>query len=263
MGIGCALEVWETFVAAIGWWRVRRGRRHEENPRSWRVPLAALGLLVVIAGVAGETVFEALVSDADTAIRTHESVMLSDAENRAARAEAGNVKLGIELESAKAGTARAEQQAAEANIAADRERIERLKLEQKIAPRQLDLSQMNALWQTCRNSSPYRRVAVVTYSLDTEAAVLAGQIIRGLHCPRKDFIIDNRVATVMPMGGFLVGVQVTGPDSALVQSIEQDLSPLELVPEGTRQVSSVSVSSGSRSSVAPDATIVIGMKPPR
>jgi hypothetical protein len=77
VALGCILEVWETYVSLLGWRRKRKDRPHNDNPRSWRVPMAAVGLLLVIVGVVGETVFEVLVSNADAAIRTHESDVLS------------------------------------------------------------------------------------------------------------------------------------------------------------------------------------------
>lgn len=85
VAIGCALEVWETCITLISWRRHKRKLPPlKENPGSWRIPMAALGLLLVIGGVAGETIFEVLVSNSDAAIRAHESDVLTRAETREA-----------------------------------------------------------------------------------------------------------------------------------------------------------------------------------
>jgi uncharacterized protein (DUF3084 family) len=77
----------ETFPAFIRWWRLRKKLPvKEEDPTSWAIPASALGLLLIISGVLGEGIFEARVDTADTALRSHESQILSSAETQAGEA---------------------------------------------------------------------------------------------------------------------------------------------------------------------------------
>src|ERR1035441_1763369 len=55
VAFGCLLEVWETAISLRNWSRARRGLEVNENPRSWGIPIAAFGLLLVIGGVVAET----------------------------------------------------------------------------------------------------------------------------------------------------------------------------------------------------------------
>jgi hypothetical protein len=109
VAFGCLLEVWETAVSLRNWLRARRGYHINENPKSWGIPIAAFGLLLVVGGIVAETAFEGLSSNADTAIRSHESDVLSDAETkagianeRAQRLEAANIDLHSQVKKARA-----------------------------------------------------------------------------------------------------------------------------------------------------------------
>lgn len=78
--LGVAFETWEATITLKRWWRLRRGKEvNEPNEKSWAIPASYLGLLLVIVGVFGEGAFEALVSNADTALREHDSEVLAQA----------------------------------------------------------------------------------------------------------------------------------------------------------------------------------------
>lgn len=64
-----------------------REKVSEPNEKSWAIPASYLGLLLVIAGVLGEGVFEARVSNADTALRRHDLQILEHAQKEAGDAE--------------------------------------------------------------------------------------------------------------------------------------------------------------------------------
>src|ERR1017187_1339146 len=51
VALGCLLEIWETAVSLRNWFRARRGLEVSENQSSWGIPVAALGLLLVVSGV--------------------------------------------------------------------------------------------------------------------------------------------------------------------------------------------------------------------
>lgn len=80
VALGCLLEIPETAISIRKWFKARRGIEVNENPRSWAIPIAALGLLLVIGGVVAEVAYEGLSSNADAKLRSHESEILSAAE---------------------------------------------------------------------------------------------------------------------------------------------------------------------------------------
>ncbi len=95
---GCAMEAPETFVTIKRWWllKFRDVEKEEttEEKKSWIVPLATVGLFIIVVGIVIETFAEVKVSDADALLRAHESDQITAAENNAASAirEAGNAK---------------------------------------------------------------------------------------------------------------------------------------------------------------------------
>ena len=98
VAFGCALEVLETFIIIQRWWllRFRGDERQEsiEDKKKWGVVLAAIGLLIIVAGISLETYAEGKVSDVDALLRTYESDKITAAEWDAASAirEAGTAK---------------------------------------------------------------------------------------------------------------------------------------------------------------------------
>jgi hypothetical protein len=96
------MEAPETFVIIKRWWLLRfRDEDREEtkdDKRSWMVPLAALGLLIIVAGIVIETYAEDRVSHLDGLLRIHESDKITAAEGEAAEAtkQAGSAALSAE-----------------------------------------------------------------------------------------------------------------------------------------------------------------------
>jgi hypothetical protein len=132
VALGCILEIPETRFSLIQWWRAKRGRPlKEENPTSWRIPAASVGLLLVIVGVVGEVAFEGLASNADTRLRTHESDVLSNAETQAG--------------SANERASEAEKVTAQLRKEAEDEHMARVELEDKVAFRKLSEANKTSL----------------------------------------------------------------------------------------------------------------------
>ncbi|QNI31758.1 hypothetical protein H7849_22365 [Alloacidobacterium dinghuense] len=90
VALGCAMEAPETFVIIKRWCLLRfRDEDREENREertSWFVPIAAIGLLIIVAGIVVETYAESKVSDNDALLRAHESDKITAAEGEAAAA---------------------------------------------------------------------------------------------------------------------------------------------------------------------------------
>jgi hypothetical protein len=88
VAVGVALEAWEATNSLKRWANHKYGKGvGEPNEISWAIPAAYLGLLLVIAGVVGEGVFEGFFSKADTALRAHDSQILAQAEKDAGEAK--------------------------------------------------------------------------------------------------------------------------------------------------------------------------------
>ncbi|MGA9802146.1 MAG: hypothetical protein WBQ46_02740 [Terriglobales bacterium] len=195
----------------------------------------------------------------------------NDAKERIAQAKRESDEkiagLKTEAEQAKAGIAEAnkaaeiaKKEAAEANKTAEQERIERLKLEAQIAPRRLTIAQQREIAGACRRFSG-RSVSVVTYSLDAEGAVLGKQIIAALQAGGMK--VGDQTASLMPLGGFSLGVHVSGSEQDLViglSEILKSLGHLVVAPPGSQPQQAPSISTGPAPG-AGSATVLVGIKP--
>jgi hypothetical protein len=107
------------------------------------------------------------------------------------------------------------------------------------------------------------RVAVTTYALDGEGASLASQIIASLN--KASIEVDNRLAAVMPVGGFAFAIHVSGADTNLVNAIR---SALGVIGRLLVAPSDVQAGVGGSMEMVPgsgskpiDASILVGIKP--
>ena len=78
VALGCLLEVGETWISLRSWFKKRRKQPIvEDDPGSWHKLVSAIGLVLVIVGIVGETVCEAFVSQDETAIRAYDESVLA------------------------------------------------------------------------------------------------------------------------------------------------------------------------------------------
>lgn len=155
--------------------------------------------------------------------------------------------------------AEADARAAEANRKAEEERLERLKLEAKIAPRRLNTDQQRAIAAALKSFSG-RKVMVKSYAQDVEAAILGKQIIESLKSANID--VSDNILSVSALGSIALAVRVTGNDKALVATLLDILSSvgkLLVTPEPPPAVTGMSV--GGRDESAMAAIIFVGAKP--
>jgi hypothetical protein len=181
VALGCILEVWETYVSLVGWWQRKKGQPHEENETSWRIPMAALGLLLVIGGVIGETVFEGLVSNADAAIRTHESEVLSAAEAKASIADKNAADAELKASGLQKDTQALKTDAEQAHRDAEIERRKRVEIEQRLAWRRVSPSQYASLSKALLPFANTKVIVFVFHNEDIEAKTFAGDLVHLLH----------------------------------------------------------------------------------
>lgn len=204
--------------------------------------------------------FQAQIADANARARSAEAVVASanaasrDAVSRVATAEA-------RIAEAQRGIAEADQRVAEANKVAERERVERLRLEAEIAPRRLTPSQEVAIAMAC-DQFRGRPVKVVSYAMDAEGAVLAKQIIASLQL--AGMAVSDSTASLQSIGGFSLGIHITGTKPNLISCIRESLSMtghLMVAPPNTEAAGGFIMGTGGGKGAVPDATILVGVKP--
>jgi hypothetical protein len=103
--------------------------------------------------------------------------------------------------------------AGEANARAETERVERLKLEAQVQPRELTLVQQNEIGVTLRRRYAGSHVSVRSYSLDGEGWRLGQQLIAALRS--GGILVTDSTNNLTVYGGpLLTGIRVSGPQRA-------------------------------------------------
>jgi hypothetical protein len=203
--------------------------------------------MLIIFGVIGEGLCEALVSKADGLIATFNETLLSNTEREAQFAN---------TESSTANERAAELETKAANLTASN-----LRLEAAIAPRRLSKRQLDGFAAITTRAG--RVVQVKSYSSDTESLVLATQLVDALKKAHLT-IVDNRL-TMVPVGSVIFGVSVEGADADLVADLKKllslDGSLMAVSPIPTENRGSISMGAVSTPRVTPAATITVGAKP--
>ncbi len=88
VAFGCFMEVWEVSITMKAWWLQKFCKKEvEEDKKSWAIPLAAIGLIIIVAGIVLETYSEGRAAEAETELRNHFSDQLSIAETAAGAAQ--------------------------------------------------------------------------------------------------------------------------------------------------------------------------------
>jgi hypothetical protein len=152
--------------------------------------------------------------------------------------------------------------AGNALVRAEELRAANLALESQIAPRRISEAQIRSIGLALSRFAG-KAVSVVTYSLDSEAAVLAQQIMAALRL--ANIQVQDRIASVMPMGGFALGIHISGPDAALVSAMGGELQikgGLIVAPPNSPTGGGASIGTGPPVGTKdPDASILVGAKP--
>jgi hypothetical protein len=178
--------------------------------------------------------------------------------------------VAIRLTIVASGEAKAEsdQKISEANartatVSAETEQLRRdnLELEAQIQPRRLTPKQRSSIAAALK---PFvgRRVVVASYTLDVDGGMLAKQIIETLVA--AGLSVTDNTASSMPLGGFSIGIWVSGQDQILVSALLLLLNANGLAAspgEESKQLASMSTgrdTSGGSSA----ASLLVGAKPP-
>ena len=197
---GCAMEAPETFVIIKRWWllRFKDDEREEtkEGKRSWIVPLAAIGLIVIVVGIVVETFAEGKVSDFDALLRAHESDKITEAEGKAADAEARARSLELK--------------AVELSDKTELEKIAALRIEAGVAGRRLTPTEVMPRPGATERTSK----AVVSYFQgDSEARQFAKDIAEGLRKARWIVPVPTASGSPLLSGGNFGDAHVAIPST--------------------------------------------------
>ena len=184
-----------------------------------------------MVGVAGESFFGVRIwwnNRKLQAIQRSENIALqlkiSEANDRATEAESHLSEAKSSAAQAELHAAEANERAAEATEAAEREKLERIKLEALIQARHLTLAQQKAVGDACRPfSNPKVRVEVIPFVFDLDGMRLAKQIAAALRYGEMNVAIT---VPVLPMAGAEEGVIVSssGSEQKLGRTIADSLN---------------------------------------
>ena len=168
-----------------------------------------------------------------------------------------------EISGAKRDAATATSKAAKANESAEKEHLERLKLEAQLAPRRLDGDEITNLG---RVFAPLKGklVRVASYSLDIESEIVATQLKGSLELAGATVL--NDIGAEVPSGDIMVGVWVVGSDPVLKQLVGTSLAdathlrdivelPAATIPHGPMHYDRIVQPTGE-----PVVTIFVGRK---
>jgi hypothetical protein len=125
-------------------------------------------------------------------------------------------RLHLETANADARAAEANKKANEAQERTEAERLQRIKLEQQVAPRRFGPENLKEASQKLTGLAGHL-ANVSSYSLDLESALFAGQIVDLLKNAGLA-VTDNR-SSILPMGGFSIGVHMSGSDKKAVEEV--------------------------------------------
>jgi hypothetical protein len=212
VALGVALEAWEATIILKRWYRLKRDKEvTAPNEKSWAIPASYLGLLLVIAGVVGEGVFDALVSNADTALRAHDSQILAQTHREASDAN----------DRATAAQTRAD--AAESHAA---------EVQESVAPRRLTGKQPLLIATRLSRFSRQPMVAIHN-TFDVEASVLAAEILATLESAKwvvhPTFGVNRPVswwerAPSVPQTGIFIEASLDKRSQSAARALSRELS---------------------------------------
>jgi hypothetical protein len=139
---------------------------------------AAFFILLVVLGVGGELIVHLLESRANKKL-----VALQHAETEAQKAEVA--RLNKDAEGFRLDVAKANERASEANRIAEEEKLARLKIEERLAPRSLTKEQSDKL-TAALGKFPGQKIEIMEYSLSREASSLSKKIQAALVAAKWD-----------------------------------------------------------------------------
>jgi hypothetical protein len=149
--------------------------RREHSVPAGAKPIAAVGWLLIVAGVVGEGIIEARVADADGTLQTFNNILLVDAQTQAAFAT---------------------KRAAELQKEAEQERTARIEIEERVAWRRLTKDEIKDIGKNLKSFSGQQAyleytpddLEASTFLKDIESTLIQGKwLIAGIGTPMTVF----------------------------------------------------------------------------
>ena len=167
------------------------------------------------------------------------------------------IRLGIFRSASETTVADLKNQTANANQRAQEDRLARVKIEERIAPRRLTIEQQASL-SAFFKTFPGRTVRIASYELDVDGAMLGAQVLRAAR--DAGLSAEDRRMSQGALGGMIVGISVTGTDAAMVSAVISLFDAMALHPSPADPPPTGGASFGGQG-VPFSAKIFIGLKP--
>ncbi len=196
---------------------------------------------------------------------------IANANKKIAEARAQAARLEMETEVARGQIADATKAAAVANERAasleseaatarneqERLRATNLALQQQIQPRLITDPLANRIVSIARKH-PNAAIAIASYALDTESAVLGEQLVRLFRADNIPF--EDRRMSLSAMGGIVLGIRVTGTDAEFAREIRDAFRAAGFLVGDQPPPPATGISMGNPNSPAP-VNLFLGVKP--
>jgi hypothetical protein len=184
VGLGVFMEGFEIFHDMWGifrgksielkYWMTPSIDRKKYRPPDWMKLLAGVGWVLIVLGIAGEGVYEGLVSKYDGALSTLNDTLIAETQKETALALAQAVHAETTARGFDVQISTALQITAEAKKEAESERLARVKLQKELEPRRLTVAQKEKLVSLLRDRP--EPIAIMWAMDGTEAVDFANDI---------------------------------------------------------------------------------------
>jgi hypothetical protein len=201
--------------------------------------------VAVVLGVVGELIGDAGIFETSARLAVLQHAAIDHANTQVA---AANERAGSAIERA----AKLEKDAEELHA-------QNLALEQQIQPRRLKPDQLERL-TTIASKYSGEQIAITSYALDVESALLGEQLVRFFRSKHIPF--DDRRLSISAFGGVVLGMRVSGTDDAFAKDVRDAFRSFGFVAVGDQPAPvNTGISIGPPNAPAP-VNLFIGAKPP-
>jgi hypothetical protein len=236
-------------IALESHWPITRMKRRE-----------IVGLTFVFFGVGLEALFTLALFIFDEGISGAQQSTIASQQSEIISLEKETAKARSDAGIAIARASELDIKAASLNKEAEELRAKNITLEAEIAPRSINEAGCADISSAVKSFTG-STVRVATYTLDMDGGSLGWQIADCLWLSHT-LNVDKELASILPVGGFGVGVSVSGNNKTLVSAIKESLTKAKvLVVDGNGLFPGNLEKYRPGAPPNPDAIVVVGVKP--
>lgn len=206
--VGLLLEYWHEIPESAA--AFKRSWQSTLRRLAWKPLLIVGGALLITLGVAGELTIQFIASGKETSLRKANDSTFAGLRKEASDAFERASKADERASKADERSTANEKEAARLGRLAEKEHLERVKLEAMVAPRSLSIDQQKLI-KTALSGFRGHNVLLTSYGTDGEAAVFGAQLVGVLRSAGIN-VADSRASTIVA-GGFDIGIHVRGPET--------------------------------------------------